>query len=237
MGGTEGRGSIEVRMTDNPAEFTAVNVDIRRVEIHRGNGDYATGWRVINDEPLQVNLLDLVNGADTLIGIRDLGPGTYGQLRMVLGPQNSVEVNGEVHPLVVPSGQQSGLKLNINALIESGMTYTMLLDFDAARSVVSAGNGMYLLMPVIREVNLATSGSIQGWVEPAESAGLIYVVANGDTISTYADDHGRFRLIGIPDGSYRLTATSRADAFQNLMIDEVAVVPGEVTDIGSVRLR
>lgn len=237
----DGTGTLEIRMTDNPADFSAVNVDIQRVEIHR-SGDSPTGWVVINDEPIKLNLLELVNGADTLIGNKPLDAGKYTQLRLILGPDNTLVKDGDTLNLTVPSGQQSGLKLNIDAEVETDINYTLLLDFNAAQSIVTAGNGnngpsKYLLKPVIRAVNEAMTGGISGTVSPPEASGLVYTVAAGDTISTYAEvDTGEFKLIGIPDGNYILHAESSSEVFDSVQVQDVQVVPGGSTNIGIIEL-
>ena len=43
--------------------------------------------------------------------------------------------------LTTPSAQHSGLKLNVHAELTEGITYKILLDFDAVRSVVKTGSG------------------------------------------------------------------------------------------------
>ena len=60
--------------------------------------------------------------------------------------------------LTTPSAQHSGLKLNVHAELTEGITYKILLDFDAARSIVKTGSGAYNLKPVIRTITEATSG-------------------------------------------------------------------------------
>src|SRR3546814_5702897 len=61
------------------------------------------------------NLLELVDGHDTLLVDAMIPSGKIHQLRLVLGDENWITINGEDHALKTPSAQQSGLKLNINA--------------------------------------------------------------------------------------------------------------------------
>lgn len=46
------------------------------------------------------------------------------------------------------------------------VAYTLMLDFDAAQSIVLTGNGKYLLKPVIRAIPQSVSGAITGIVSP-----------------------------------------------------------------------
>lgn len=61
-------------------------------------------------------------------------------------------VDSTVHPLKVPSGSESGLKVQVNKDIKPNQTYVFTLDFDAHKSVVKTGNNQYLLKPVVKLV-------------------------------------------------------------------------------------
>ena len=157
---------LEVRLTDDPGNFDAVNIDIRDVQINV-TGDDNNGWQSLPGVRQGIyNLLDLVNDKDTLLVNADVPSGRLQQLRLVLGNNNTVVVDGVTIPLETPSAQQSGLKLNIHQDVAGGILYTLVLDFDAARSIVVTGNKKYILKPVIRTVLKAAGGSIKGAVLP-----------------------------------------------------------------------
>ena len=108
--------------------------------------------------------------------------------------------------LTTPSAQHSGLKLNVHAELTEGITYKILLDFDAARSVVKTGSGAYNLKPVIRTITEATSGAIKGHVTPVESLPAVFAIVGSDTLgTTYTDDAGNYFLRGLPAGSYKVS--------------------------------
>lgn len=160
-------GTLQVYLTDAPANYEAVWIDIQEVRIHvNEEGDIDEddeGWITISDDPMKVNLLELTNGELEALGETELEEGIYSQIRLILGDDNEIVKNGITHSLDTPSAQQSGLKLNVNTEIEGGRIYTLLLDFDASRSIVEAGNsGKYLLKPVIRAVSFAETGAIEG---------------------------------------------------------------------------
>ena len=53
-------------------------------------------------------------------------------------------------PLATPSAEQSGLKINTNIDVIGSQTADFVIDFDACKSIVSAGkSGKYLLKPVL----------------------------------------------------------------------------------------
>ncbi len=106
-------------------------------------------WIELEITPGQINLMDLTD-AGMLLGETDVPEGYYGQLRLVLGGNNEVVVNGETHSLRVPSGQQSGYKVQYEGRLHSGEIMDLTLAFDAERSVHVTGNGQFMLRPVMK---------------------------------------------------------------------------------------
>lgn len=230
----EKNARIEVRLTDAPGDYEEVNIDIQGVEIHSNGGNQVNGWMSLSVAPGVYNLHKLTNGLDTLLGSIELPAGKVSQIRLVLGDNNTIKVDGETSDLSTPSAQQSGLKLNLHADLQEGITYKILLDFDVARSIVDRGTGSYSLKPVIRAISEATSGAIKGTVSIPESTPAVFAIAGLDTLgSSFADETGNFLIKGLPAGSYTV---SFAPAVGYVIADKtnVAVTIGNVTDLGSV---
>jgi len=99
------------------------------------------------------NLLDYQNGISTLIGSDTLTVDTITDIRLILGPNNTVKVDGEIFDLDTPSAQQSGLKIKVCIPLVDYDTYDLTLDFVAEESVFQTGNGQYKLRPRIKVVN------------------------------------------------------------------------------------
>lgn len=245
--------TLRVVLTDAPGDFEAVFIDIQEIRVHRtrdaemdsSESDTVdhTEWITLTTEPQRVDLLTLRNGTTLTIGEGEIEPGHYNQMRLILGNDNEVVVDGESHYLKTPSAQQSGLKLKLDAEIEAGATYSLLVDFDAARSIVKAGNKRspagikYLLKPVLRAVNLETTGSISGAVEPFDFTTKVYTVIEEDTISTTTDDEGTFQILGLATGNYDLTFEPDSATFRDTTLTDVEVLAGEDTDVGTVVLE
>lgn len=225
---------LEVRLTDAPGDYEQVNIDIQSVEINSGDGN--SGWTTLDVKSGVYNILELTNGLDTLLATAELPAGQISQIRLILGNNNSVKVNGETKPLSTPSAQQSGLKLNLNATLVEGITYTITLDFDAARSIVAKGNGTYSLKPVIRAIETSTSGAIKGIVTPLEAAPAVFAIVGTDTVATaYTDDAGKFMLRSLPAGSYTVSFDPKTGYIPQQK-ENVSVTLGNVTDLGSVTI-
>ncbi|MFP8489214.1 DUF4382 domain-containing protein [Gracilimonas sp. Q87] len=238
---TTGTGTLEVLLHDAPANYEAVNVFVESVEVN--NGQTEEGWVEISTPQQSYDLLTLTNGATEVLGSAELETGTYEQIRLILSSNgHSVIVDGTEHDMFVPSGEQTGIKLNVNAEIVPDITYTLLLDFDAARSVVERGNTQsgieYLLKPVISATNEAITGNIAGAVEPVEAQPFIYAIANSDTLSSTKADttDGTFKLIGLEEGTYTISVDPTNETYQSSDTTGVDVTIGETNNIGTVIL-
>jgi hypothetical protein len=203
-----GTTHLSVKMTDASANYDAVYVDIQGIEI---TGDSLSPF-ALNTNNGVYNLLDFANGKDTLIATGDINGGLVSQIRLILGNNNTVKVNGVVYPLTTPSAQQSGLKLQIHKVFQPGVSYTIVLDFDALNSIVAQGNGNYILKPVIRTVDTAINGSMKGIVSPSDSLANVTALSLPDstTYSSRTIPGGSFLLGGLPGGTYDVTVTLKA---------------------------
>ena len=120
----KGNATLNVYLTDGPSPFDEVNIDIAKIEVNASSDSTAEGWVELPMLKSGVfNLLHLRNGLDTLIASGILPAGKISQLRIILGTNNSVVVDGVSFPLETPSAQQSGLKLLINAELTAGIDY------------------------------------------------------------------------------------------------------------------
>ncbi len=224
-----GMASFSILMTDAPANYDAVYIDLQQVEI-TGNSGIATN---LNVNAGIYNLLDFANGADTLIATGSLQAGMIAQVRLILGSNNSVVVDSVSYPLSTPSAQQSGLKLQVHKSLEAGVAYMLLLDFDAAQSIVTTGNGEYQLKPVIRVVDVAISGSIKGKVSPFNVHSTVAATNGNVTYSSVTDSNGEFLIQGVPAGTYNVTLTPDLPLLP-ITINNVVVTTGVVTDVGII---
>ncbi|MFA5669291.1 MAG: DUF4382 domain-containing protein [Balneolaceae bacterium] len=153
---SEGKGQLQVLMTDAPANFTEVNVNIVEVLAHyTGNGDTKDGWIQLNANAGFYDLLKLQNGLTEVIADSTTIPvGKITQMRLILGDDNyAVEIVDSVaveHPLLLSSQDETGLKINLNSDILDNQTSVITLDFDAGESIIELGTGEYKLKPVIK---------------------------------------------------------------------------------------
>lgn len=236
-----GMGTLQVKLHDAPADYDAVNIFIERVEVNNTADD--EGWQTISEPNQSFDLLELTNGVFEMIADVELEEGTYPQIRLILSrDNNSVVADGQENSLTIPSGSETGVKLNVNAEINEAIVYTLLLDFDAMRSVVQTGQAEspgYILKPVIRATNEALTGNIGGETEPIEARAVVYAISGEDTLSTtFADEqNGEFLLVGLEEGSYNVSVESRENGFTGISLDQVDVTLDQTTDVGTLTLE
>lgn len=239
-GGTSGpsatTGRLSVSLTDSPAcGYDEAWVTVEKVRVHRngaaGEGD--AGWLDIPlpaAQPLRVDLLTLTNGTLVPLGQVELPAGAYSQMRLVLAPNtagnplaNAVKpTGGALTPLTTPSGQQSGLKMNVNLDVPAGQVLDVAIDFDACKSFVKAGkSGKILLKPVLSAIPILSPAGqrIQGWLHPSlATAGATVSVQDGAGVvratPPVLETGGnlRFVLYPVPVGTYNLVVTASGHA-------------------------
>jgi hypothetical protein len=146
----EDTAKVEIRLTDAPVAVDEVNVDVREVRVKFSDDTSANnGWVNLTTNAGVYNLLALQNGVDTLLASASLPQQTIKEIRLILGPDNSVTDNGISYPLVIPSGSESGLKIKVNKKLNATLN-TLVIDFDAALSLKKEGPGDYKLRPVLK---------------------------------------------------------------------------------------
>lgn len=228
------KAQVEVRLTDRPGDYEEVNIDIQDVQVNPSDDNQNWISLMDNNDKGVYDLLTLTNGQDTLLGSISLTANKLSQIRLILGNNNTIKVNGTIYDLITPSAQQSGLKLNLQQTLEEGVTYTILIDFDAAKSIVARGNNTFSLKPVLRVISEATSGSIIGSITPQASNPAIYAILDADTIATtFPDETGKFLLKALKIGSYSV-AFEPAEGYLSKEIQDVTVTIGNVTNLGPI---
>jgi hypothetical protein len=261
--GASGSGVLKVSLTDAPAcGYDNVWVTVTKVRVHRSDtaGENDSGWSEVVVDPSsggrKIDLLELQNGVLADLGQTALPAGHYSQVRLVLADNATVAAANELVlsdtkarvSLDTPSAQQSGLKLKHGFDVEDGAEADLVLDFDACRSIVKAGNsGKYNLKPVISVLPILT-GSIVGTVDPQAaranatvslqrfdpSSGVVSVVR-----ATTAKADGTWMLspvpVSPPDGpGYNVVIGS--SGYGNVVYTNVPVATGVSTSIPNVQL-
>jgi hypothetical protein len=228
-----GYSRVVFKLTDAPAVYDEVNIDVIGVEA------------IVNDSVISLeantgiyNLLDFVNGKDTVLVDQQIPSGKLSQIRLILGENNTVVQGSNSWPLTTPSAQQSGLKLNVHATFTQGVAYEYIIDFDAAKSIVTTGNNKHILKPVLKVFTKAASGAIQGVVKPAAAAPHIYAItADKDSFLTLPDPvTGKYMIRGLEAGMYSVFFDTTS-LYRDTLRTNITVTTGLVTTLDTMKLK
>lgn len=174
--GTTGEsGSLELQMSGSSttktaartasAKMTAADVDTAYVTINEvavvpsedsSDGDSTeVGVQVLSDSNFTVDLKNLQAGIDTALAEIDIPAGEYGQLRLVTANEAQVsftDTNG-TEPVMIASGQQTGLKVNFDSFTIEGADdrVEITVNWDVEESLSGSRQGQYVITPAIND--------------------------------------------------------------------------------------
>lgn len=231
------QGQMEVRMTDSPGDFIALNVQILKVEAYLDN----SGWVTLNETMQEINVLDLTNGAEvTLSSATNVQPGLYTRLRLTFSGENTLTFNSSNGPetvnLSVDASYSHQVEIPIHCTVNSRVVSSVLIDFNVGLSIKQQ-SGAYVLEPVIREIADPSTG-IQGQISGTSQAAV--TLSNGmNTYGTYINDKGYFILRGVADGTYLLKIEGKKTGDLVSMeknIQNVTISNGQIKSLGMVQL-
>jgi len=186
------KGKLAVAVTDAPVDGAeAVVVQFTGVEIQGPDGrqtfDFAS--------PKTIDLLELTGDESLeLLPETDLTAGEYQWMRLMVNAERGVtdsyiDIDSARYSLFVPSGSQSGLKLNRPFVIAAGGLTDFTIDFDLRKSVHEPQNDAedYYLRPTLRIVDNAEVGHINGMIDPnlinaegCTDSSAVYLFAGAD---------------------------------------------------------
>jgi hypothetical protein len=161
-GGMTGR--IDVRLVDAPSDtVTSIVVTVTKVDAHVASA----GWVTLANTTQTIDLLKLQGGTWASLGVTQFPAGHVTQVRLYVtdaGPNYVVTPDGVQHPLTVPSGDESGIKIIGGFDVAACETGNITLDFDGHNSIfthpVGTGAGdEWILRPVIKLKSVEHAGT------------------------------------------------------------------------------
>jgi hypothetical protein len=164
-GSSDNAGTLNLSVSDTPVDGAEhVTVAFTGVEIQPADNMGSDRLEFDFHAPKVVDLLDQQAGRSAVLldGV-SLPAGSYAWIRLKVDEsQSSITLSdGSVHPLTIPSGSQTGLKLVRGFGVAAGSVTDFTVDFDLRKSVVLDANG-YKLKPALRIIDTLAVGSIAG---------------------------------------------------------------------------
>jgi hypothetical protein len=150
-------GTLQVRITDKVENVSSLIITISEIKVHKAsqgtvvnqtegqetNETGNAGWiTVIGEET--IDLIE-VKGVEEILGEATLSTGLYTQVRLSVSNATAT-IDGETHDLRIPS---KSIKFVRPFEIKSNQVTSILIDFDADKSIVKTGK-KYILKPVVK---------------------------------------------------------------------------------------
>jgi uncharacterized protein DUF4382 len=179
-GGGNETGRLSLAITDAPVDdASSVVVQFSGVAFKRA-GSAPETVQNLTPSPRQLDLLQYQEGRAALLldGVT-LPAGDYEWIRLIVDDETGVRdsyitlTGGEECELTVPSGAESGLKLNRGFTLPADGSVALTIDFDLRKSIhappgqqgaAEACTQGYLMRPTLRIVDDANVGAIAGHV-------------------------------------------------------------------------
>ena len=166
-------GRLGVAITDAPVDYAEkVNVQFTGIELKPKSGNSF----IVDLGTMDIDLYALQGGASALmLDDLEVEAGEYTWMRLAVNAERGVDdsylqtdLNDDTTKtsLWVPSGSQSGLKLNNGFIITAGGSLNLTIDFDLRKSISNpVGQDDYILKPSLRVVDNTEVGEITGSVD------------------------------------------------------------------------
>lgn len=261
--GTENQNpqQLSVYLTDHPAEFENVFVQINKVEAKVDTGrkrddddhgdrpgdfdhdddDHQNGrkdefghWQELSFRAGSYDLLTLRNGVDTLLATGAL-TGTIRKIRLTVGTVTVVK-NGVSYPVELQLDKNNHIYIHVRKehMRDSSGTKKLWLDFDVARSIKEV-NGKFYLKPVLKPFHDLTSGQVSGTILPLDAKATVKLYNSTDTAIAIPGSEGRYKIRAMSAGIYSVLVTS-ANGYKDATLTNITVTKGRETKIPVITL-
>jgi hypothetical protein len=223
--GSAGTGTVTVKISDAPSDdFLTAVVYVSEISI-TGSGTGSTD-QIVSSAKQSFDLLTLQGGVTASAGSASVPTGTYNQIRLLVDSARVTLKSGHTFAdgsttarLNVPSGSQTGIKVNLSPPVEVVEGETVLLvDFDLNQSFVFQGPSDHpnsvSFKPVIHATAMDVAASISGTVTPVTASATVYAIQGTDTAATAFPNAttGAYTLRFLAPGTYVVAA--KASGFQ-----------------------
>ena len=206
--------NVKFNLTDAPGNFDSLMINVQAIQVHTTAG----GWVTLASSLGTINILSYVNGNAALAAEGQIAAGSIDQIRLVLGSNNSVAVNGHSFSLSAASSAalQSALTINVSGQLQGGSNYVFTVDFDAAQSVTLVGGSSYQLNPVIRLIVDQTTTAGTGG-----SGGGLLTIGGSDSSS-----------INIGSGGITVTGSGTGSGSVTISGNGTGNISGSISPVG-----
>jgi hypothetical protein len=218
------KGKLRIWLIDSPPpqDVEHIYLTVLGVGVRNSKGEAIT----LQLDPYRVDIVGLIGGYAVSLTYNyssggyfvDVEPGDYRSVLLLLAQINSVVESGDslADSLLIPEGVPFEYELDENFTILPGEYMTIVVDFDASKSI-NWESEPYSLTPSFRIFQRSNAGFIRGTVKTVEDTSevavkfaALHAVSSTDSMTTLSDTAGNYSLF-IPEGTYDVSVS--ADGF------------------------
>ena len=219
----------KVLLTDAPFPYDSVqqvSIYVDRIEANTSPDTSGGGQWVLIAQPHQVfDLLTLQQGGTAFLGEHELAAGQYSSIRMVIRADLSAILWSDGSTAQIQWPYPGAGEITLYALVEEPLAVStsgavIVIDFDLGRSFLYNyyGTKEFTLVPWLRAVNSAATGTLRGTVtssysgqsQPVQNANVTLFVGdpNASPSSWYvsvtgrSDANGHYKVAFVRGGTY-----------------------------------
>ena len=250
--GSDASGTLNVAITDGAIDSAQnVFVTFSGVEVH-SNSQGAQQFDF--DQAKTIDLLDLQGSASAplLAGVA-LEAGSYQWMRLKVVTEGDLDTyivldDGSSYELNIPSGSETGLKMNRGFDLAVNGSVDFTIDFDLRKSIsakgLKQGNPEFKLRPTLRITDNSEIGHVNGTVDGTlltelcaeDTSYAVYIYEGSDVTaddegsatspvtSSLLDDQYQYEIGFITAGDYTLALTCTADVDDPELDDDIVFV-------------
>lgn len=239
---------LRLKLTDATSlVIKEFNVDIREIAVFLVDTVTQEGeWITLEFSGKTYDILKLRNGKMVQLVDQYVPAGTeLQQIKLVLGNDNLLKTNTDsIIPLRIPPELEDGLVIDaIKMEMRLNTISSMVIDLNAALSVLKTEDGDNYLYPVARAFPEVYGGKLRGYVAPLEANPYVKVIQEKDTFlasperENLGDQMVMFQFIGLKEGDWEVHFVPDPQSdFRDTMII-VTVEQGETFNITTKPVR
>ncbi|SFL39635.1 DUF4382 domain-containing protein [Proteiniphilum acetatigenes] len=222
-------------------------VDIREVSVFLVDTTSEEGeWLTLDFSGSRYDILKLRNGKTVQLVDQYVPAGReLQQIKLVFGDDNMLQTNTDsIIPLYIPSELEEGVIIDaVKMEMRLNTISSMVIDLNAALSVVKTEEGDNYLYPVARAFPEVFGGKLRGYVAPLEANPYVKVIQEKDTFlsiperENLGDQMLMFQFIGLNEGDWEVHFVPDPQANFRDTVVIVTIEQGETFNIPTKPIR
>ena len=130
--------NVAVRLKDAPANWDKVNLEIKGVQLRGSSGEWIT-------VPMNTRVIDILQLRDSsvLLGNVHMPVGTISEIKLMVGTQNTITIGNLTFTISIDLADEDDLVLQVHETVGASGTFVLVVDLDAANSVLDDGDGQH----------------------------------------------------------------------------------------------